>query len=258
MRSAPPLAEDVALVAALRADVDRHVLDDAEDRDADLLEHLEALARVDERDVLRRGDDHGAGHRHLLRERELDVAGARRQVDHQVVELAPARVLQQLLQRLRHHRAAPDHRRVDVDQEADRDRLQAVAHHRLEALAVLRFGPPGDAEHHRLRRAVDVGVEDADRGALGGEREREVHRGGALAHAALAGGHGDDVLDARHQLHAALHRVRHDLRAPRSRSTLPTPGLLQRRGHLRAGSARTGSCPDSRARCRAARRRRPP
>jgi hypothetical protein len=44
-------------MAAVRADVHRHVLDDAEDRDADLLEHLEALARVDERDVLRRGDD---------------------------------------------------------------------------------------------------------------------------------------------------------------------------------------------------------
>jgi hypothetical protein len=37
-------AEDVLGVAALRADVHRHVLDDAEDRHADLLEHLEALA----------------------------------------------------------------------------------------------------------------------------------------------------------------------------------------------------------------------
>jgi hypothetical protein len=76
---------------------------------------LRPLARVDERDVLRRGDDHRARHGHLLRERELDVARARRQVHHQVVELAPARVLEQLLERLRHHRAAPDHRRVDVD-----------------------------------------------------------------------------------------------------------------------------------------------
>ena len=87
------VAEDVLGVAAVRADVDAHVLDDADDRHADLLEHLEALARVDQRDVLRRGDDHGAGDRHLLRQRQLDVAGARRHVDDQVVEIAPVRVL---------------------------------------------------------------------------------------------------------------------------------------------------------------------
>jgi hypothetical protein len=114
----------VLLVAALRADVDAHVLDDAEDRDADLLEHLEALAGIEQGDVLRRGDDHRAGHRHLLGQGELDVAGARRQVDHQVVDVAPLRVAEQLLQRLGHHRAAPDHRRFGVDQEADRHGLQ--------------------------------------------------------------------------------------------------------------------------------------
>ena len=57
-------------------------------------------------------------------ERQLDVAGAGRHVDDQVVEVAPVGVLQQLLERLRDHRAAPDHRRVGVDQEADRHRLQ--------------------------------------------------------------------------------------------------------------------------------------
>jgi hypothetical protein len=146
------LAEDVLGVAALRADVDRHVLDDAHDRHADLLEHLEALARVDQRDVLRRRHDDGAGDRHLLRERELDVAGAGRHVDDQVVELAPVGVLQQLLERLRDHRAAPHHRRVGVDQEADRHRLHAVRLERLERLPVLRLRTPGQSQHHRLRR----------------------------------------------------------------------------------------------------------
>src|SRR6266404_8692954 len=41
-------AEDVAPMAALRTDVEGHVLDDAEDRNADLLEHLEALAGIDD------------------------------------------------------------------------------------------------------------------------------------------------------------------------------------------------------------------
>src|SRR6266702_7643677 len=40
------LPEDVLLVTAVRADVRAHVLDDAEDGNADFLEHLEALAGV--------------------------------------------------------------------------------------------------------------------------------------------------------------------------------------------------------------------
>jgi hypothetical protein len=43
------------------------------------------------------------------------------------------------------------------------------------------------------------------------KRERQVDRGGRFADAALARGDRDDVLDARDQLHAALHGVRDDL-----------------------------------------------
>jgi hypothetical protein len=49
------------------------------------------------------------------------------------------------------------------------------------------------------------------RGAFGGQRQRQVDGGGRLADAALARGHGDDVLHVRHQLQAALHGVRNDL-----------------------------------------------
>ena len=94
-------------------------------------------------------------------------------------------------------------------------------------------GPAGDAEHHRLRRPVDVGVEHAHRRALGGEREREVHRGGRLADAALAGGDGDDVLDPGNELHAALHGVRHDFRRHLHRD-VGRARRLQRLDHLAA------------------------
>ena len=57
--------------------------------------------------------------RMLLRDGERHVAGARRQVDHQVVELAPVHVAQQLLERAVQHRPAPDERLVRLDQEAD-------------------------------------------------------------------------------------------------------------------------------------------
>ena len=58
----------------------------------------------------------------------LHVAGARRHVDEQVVELAPAHVAQELLDRLGEHQAAPHQRGVLVDQEPGADHLQqAVA-----------------------------------------------------------------------------------------------------------------------------------
>src|SRR5713226_2161114 len=96
MRSALP--EDMFLVTALGADVGAHVLHDPEDGNADFLEHLEALACVDERDVLGRGDDHHPGDRHFLRERELDVTGAGRHVDDEVIDVLPAGVLEELLE----------------------------------------------------------------------------------------------------------------------------------------------------------------
>jgi hypothetical protein len=74
-----------------------------------LLKHLDALFGVQQRNVLRRGDDHGAGHGHALAQRELDVAGAGGHVDDQVVQVFPVGLAQQLLQRLRGHGAAPDH-----------------------------------------------------------------------------------------------------------------------------------------------------
>ena len=141
----------------------------------------------------------------------MHVTRARGHVDDQVVEVAPVGLAQQLLQRLHHQRTTPDHRLVHVDEKADGADLHAVVLHGLHGLAVGRVRPAMDAEHDGLRRAVDVGVKHADGGALGGQRQRQVGRHGALAHTALAGSHGDDVAHLRQQLHAALHRVGDDL-----------------------------------------------
>ena len=202
-------------VPALRTGVQAHVLDNAENRNVDLLEHLEALARVHQRDVLRRGDDHRTGDRHALRQRQLNVASAGRQVDDEVIDFFPLRFVEQLFERLRDHRAAPDHRCFDVDHETDRQRLHAVAFHRLDALAVLRLRLAVDAEHRRLRRPVDVRVQHANVGAFRGERKGEIGGGGGLAHAALARGDGDDVLHAREELLRLARRAPADHRAPR-------------------------------------------
>ena len=83
---------------------------------------------------------------------------------------------------------------------------------RLHALAVVGFGTlTANTQHLGLRRAVNVGVEHADGGAFGDQRQGQVDGRRALADTALAGSHGDDVLHPGQQLDALLHRVGDDL-----------------------------------------------
>ena len=140
MYGAAAFAEHALLVAAVRADVDAHVLDDAEHRHVDLLEHLDALAGIGQRDGLRRGHDHGAAHRHALRQGELDVARARRHVHDEVVELPPARLREQLVQGGCHHGPSPGHGLALIDEEADRHGLHAVRLERLNQVVAEEWG----------------------------------------------------------------------------------------------------------------------
>jgi hypothetical protein len=48
----------------------------------------------------------------------LRVARARRQIDEQIIELAPLHRLKELLDGLRDHRPAPDDRLIAIEQEA--------------------------------------------------------------------------------------------------------------------------------------------
>ena len=193
------MAEDFGAMPAVGAVEVAHVLDDAQHRHVDPLEHVEPPSGVQEGDVLGRRHQDGARQRHALRHGELGVAGAGRHVHHQHVELAPLNVAQHLLERPHHHRPAPDHRRVLGDQEADGHALDAIVLHRDQDLAVGRGGPAGNPHHPRHRRPVDIGVEHADLVAGGGEPEGEVDGDGRFADTALARGHGDDGADARHQ-----------------------------------------------------------
>ncbi len=76
-----------------------------------------------------------------------------------------------------------------------------------------RFGlAAGDAHHERLAGTVDVRIQESDPGPLGRPGERQIGRDGRLADAALAGCHGDDVLDAIQRFECSLYGVRGDLR----------------------------------------------
>ena len=89
-------------------------------------EHLEGLARVLQADVAGRGDDHGAGERDGLHQRDDHVAGAGRQIDDEVIELAPLHLLQELADDLVQHGAAHHHGLVAGRDVADGDGLDAV------------------------------------------------------------------------------------------------------------------------------------
>ena len=92
MRSPPPLPNTGLSTPAIRAAEAAHVLDHAQHGDVHLGEHLDAFAGVEQGNVLRGGHDHRAGYRHLLRQRQLNVAGSRRHVDNEVIEIVPGRL----------------------------------------------------------------------------------------------------------------------------------------------------------------------
>jgi hypothetical protein len=201
-------AEQVFDVAAVAADVHAHVLHHTQHRHVHLLEHLEPLARVGQGNVLRCGDDDGAGNGNTLRQCELDVTRARGHVDDQVVEVTPIGIPEQLRQCLSHHRAAPDHGLLGIDQKTDGHGHQAMRRQRLDAFAVGRGRPLArEAQHDGLAGPVDVGVEDADPGALVRPGKRQVCGDCGLADAALARCHGYDVAYTRQWRQRPLHGV---------------------------------------------------
>ncbi len=96
----PALAEYLVSVPAARADEPAHVLDDAQHVRPVLPEHLNASTGVAHGDGLRRRDDDRPRHGEVLKHRQLDVARPRRQVHHEVVELPPRHVLEEVGERV--------------------------------------------------------------------------------------------------------------------------------------------------------------
>ena len=128
-------AERVRGLAAMRADVGRHVLDQAEHRHAHLVEQVDRAPRVDQRQVLRGRHDHRAGRPRVLDQRQLHVAGAGRQVDDQKLGVAPVG-LDQLGERARRHRPAPGERVAGRDQLAQRQEADAMGLDRDQLVVV--------------------------------------------------------------------------------------------------------------------------
>jgi hypothetical protein len=85
-----PSSEDEIVVSALIALIIGHIFDYSQDSNPEILEHFDSLDDVDEGEAL------GAVELQLLAETQLDVAGAWGHVDHEVVQLAPVRLIEEL------------------------------------------------------------------------------------------------------------------------------------------------------------------
>ena len=100
--------KDLDDLAAVRTDEAGHVLDAADDAHA-ASQHVEHLAAVEVRHVLRADHDQRAAEVDEAEQLLLEIGGAGRQVDHEHVELAPLDVRelpQRTVEQLRRHRAS--------------------------------------------------------------------------------------------------------------------------------------------------------
>ncbi len=153
------------------------------------------------RDVLRADDDDRAVERQQAHQLLLDVGRAGRQVDEQVVELAPVGLVHELAEHELDRHRRERQRLILGDEEADRHELQPVHVDRRQRdrpaeppqLQLACALAPRQADHQREVGAVEVGVEHADGGAVAGEGEGEIERQRRLADAALAAGDRDDT-----------------------------------------------------------------
>ena len=162
------------------------------------------------------GDLRGNRHHHRARQRRHEPGdrgepvGAGRQVEQQEIERAPGRVGEELAEGVRFHVAAPDvglrlaggvpgHGRLVRRQE------QIHGHHLDPLGAHGRLHPGlGELEPHAAHPehlgdggTVEIGVEDADGGALAGKRRGEVGRQRRLPDPALARDDRHDAADGR-------------------------------------------------------------
>ena len=195
--AAAAVAEDFDAFAAGGGEV-AHVLDDAEDGDIDFVEHADAFADDAEAGFLGSGDDDAAIEGNGLAKGKLGVAGAGREIDEEVIEIAPGDGGDELLDGFLDHGAAPDDGVVALDEEAHGHEFDAVVLGRDELFVFADGGFFVDAHHERDAGAVDVAVEQADAGAKLFEGAGEIDRDGGFADAAFAAGDGDDVADAGH------------------------------------------------------------
>ncbi len=166
----------------------RHVFHHSQHRRTGLLKHLHSPHDVGKSHVLRRGDDHTTVEFESTGKRQLHVTGARRQVEHEVVQLSPGRFFYELLERARQHRAAPGQGVALANEQAHRNQLHAVALHRhkMPLLIATRAVFVTHAHDQVLAGAINIRIEQAYSLATRRQGQGKVGRHRRLAHPAFS------------------------------------------------------------------------
>ena len=180
------MPKDMFLVPAVGTDMRAHVFNHPDDRRLELVEHVDPLAGIQQRYILRCANNNCAVHMGLLRQGHLHIAGAGRQIDDQHIQCAPLHLHHHLLQCAHQHRTAPDHRLIVVGHQSDRHHCHAKVAHRQDRFTIRRRRPAGNTQHPRLRRTVDIGIQHAHAAAFGGQRTSKIRSNGRFPDATLA------------------------------------------------------------------------
>lgn len=183
---AAAFAENVVDVAIVRADEVAHVFNEAQNGDVDFGEHGSGLAGIDEGNFLRGGDDDGAVERDGLNNGELDIAGAGREIEDEVVEVIPSDLAEELLGVAGGDGTADDDGSVIAEEEAHGDELEAVVFDRDDLLGLVLHGVLRCSHHESDGGTVEVAVAKADAGTGLGKGDGEIGGDSAFADTTLA------------------------------------------------------------------------
>jgi hypothetical protein len=152
-----------------------------------------------------------------LDQRDRYVAGARRQIDDEVVELSPFDLRKELADDGVQHGAAPNQRLIAGIKEADRNHAQAVTLWGQDAVLADDVRLLLGAEHERHVGAVNIGIEQSDLVAHARQSNRQINGERGLAYATLSRADSDDGIDAGQRLWALRLRLRMNMRRMRMR-----------------------------------------
>jgi len=144
----------------------------------------------------------------------LHIARAGWQVEQQQVDGAPIDVKEKLVHHFCQHRSAPNDGGAGIEQQAHRDKLEAVRLYGNNAPALgVGFGAFSDAEHAGNIGAVDIGIDQSDAQSTRGECHGEVGAECRFANAALAARYGEHIFNAGDRLAVVCRSLIHGVYA---------------------------------------------
>ena len=142
-------------MSALAANMHRHIFQHAKNRNIYFLKHIHCFTRINQRNILRRGNHYRTRNGNFLRQSELNIARAWGQIDKQVIDIIPFALKQQLLQCLRQHRSTPYNSLFRIHQKTYRHHLNATCCQHRYQLAIHLIGFFIDHPQHRwLARTI--------------------------------------------------------------------------------------------------------